>query len=81
MERLAIETQEMQMESSPNQIDMTEEELSSMLTAQTIVIDYDVVDRVGKSGFPNSYVVNSLNAGDLNHATTSYYLMGSQACF
>jgi|JI9StandDraft_2_1071091.scaffolds.fasta_scaffold194999_1 hypothetical protein len=45
-----------------------------MRTAQTIVIDQECVHKTSLHGFPKPFILQSLNAGELNHATTCYYL-------
>lgn len=41
----------------------------------TYRIDEDAMEVVTSFGFPRSFVVESINKGDINHATTSYYLL------
>jgi len=42
---------------------------------KTIKMNDDAIDKVAQFGFPKSYITNSLNNQELNHATTSYYLL------
>lgn len=38
-------------------------------------LNENVITAVSKMGYPRDFVVKSLNNGDLNHATASYYLL------
>eukprot|EP01022_Parablepharisma_sp_SALTPOND_P008062 TRINITY_DN135136_c0_g1_i1.p1 TRINITY_DN135136_c0_g1~~TRINITY_DN135136_c0_g1_i1.p1 ORF type:complete len:1066 (-),score=121.39 TRINITY_DN135136_c0_g1_i1:164-3244(-) len=38
-------------------------------------IDEELLEKVVKFGYPKEFVMNSLNGHELNHATTTYYLM------
>lgn len=52
--------------------------LMNMQTALTLVIDERLVADIEGSGFPKSYIVNSLNNDEMNYVTTYYYLLTTQ---
>ena len=41
----------------------------------TYRIDEDAMEIVTGFGFPRSLVIDSINRGDVNHATAAYYLL------
>jgi hypothetical protein len=41
----------------------------------TYRIDEEAMEIVTGFGYPRSLVIDSINKGDVNHATTSYYLL------
>jgi serine/threonine protein kinase len=41
----------------------------------TYRIDEDAMEIVTGFGYPRAFVIDSINKGDINHATTSYYLL------
>lgn len=41
----------------------------------TYRIDEEALEIVTGFGFPRSLVINSINRGDVNHATAAYYLL------
>ena len=41
----------------------------------TYRIDEEAMDLVTSFGYPRDLVLESINRGDVNHATTAYYLL------
>lgn len=41
----------------------------------TYRIDEEAMDIVTSYGYPRSLVIDSINKGEVNHATTAYYLL------
>jgi hypothetical protein len=41
----------------------------------TYRIDEEAMEIVTGFGFDRSFVIDSINKGDINHATTTYYLL------
>lgn len=41
----------------------------------TYRIDDEAMEIVEKYGYPRKLVIESINKGDINHATASYYLL------
>lgn len=52
--------------------------IAQMDTAMTIVIDEKIIDEIEKTGFPRSFIIQSLNNDELNYATTFYHLLSIQ---
>ena len=40
-------------------------------------IDQEAIEKVVRFGYPKSYVINAVNSHELNHATTTYYLIAN----
>ena len=41
------------------------------------MIDDKIMTQIESYGFPKEYIIKSLNNGELNYATTSYYMLAN----
>lgn len=74
---MALDKQNTEVDEEPQMTEEVEDELGAMKTAQTMILDDNLVSKVCKSGYPKPYVVKVLNSGELNHCTTFYYLLSN----
>jgi hypothetical protein len=45
------------------------------------ILDYDMVQKVERFGYPSDYIVESLNSNEVNYCTATYYLLCTDQIF